>query len=24
MACFRVILDNPDLIRDELGMDTEE
>lgn len=24
MACFRVILDNPNLIRDELGMDTEE
>jgi hypothetical protein len=24
MACFRVILDNPDLVRDELGMDTEE
>ena len=24
MACFRVILDNPDLVRDELEMDTEE
>jgi hypothetical protein len=24
MACFRVILNNPDLIRDELGMDVED
>lgn len=24
MACFRIILNNPDLVRGELGMDTEE
>jgi hypothetical protein len=23
MACFRVLLNNPDLVREELGMDTE-